>query len=76
MSNLKQVFLRLSIICAGAALFLCSGCVTVTPDIYGTMVAYKPVRSPVQIDASASFEAVDNPVETLSRGESGVHREP
>jgi len=55
----KQSLRYLTAIGAAAALLLCSSCVTVTPDIYASMVAYQPVRSPVEIDASASFDAVD-----------------
>jgi hypothetical protein len=40
-------------------LLLCSGCVIQPAGYYANMVAYEPVRSPVQIDASASIEVVD-----------------
>jgi hypothetical protein len=44
---------------AGLALLLCSGCITVPAKVYTNAVAYEPVRSPVQIDASAAVEGVD-----------------
>jgi len=58
--HIPNHYLRpIAAICTGAALLLYSGCVTVPSGTYANMVAYEPVRSPVQIDASASFEAVD-----------------
>ena len=44
---------------AGLALLLCSGCITISTGAYQNMLAYEPVRSPVQIDASAAIEAAD-----------------
>ena len=55
----KQSSHTLTVICAGLVLLLCSGCVTISANTYKNMVAYEPVRSPVQIDASAAIEAVD-----------------
>src|SRR5664279_292618 len=46
-------------ICAGLALLLCSGCVSIPAQVYVNAVTYEPVRSLVQIDASAAVEAVD-----------------
>jgi|ERR1035437_2154326 hypothetical protein len=55
----KQLSLYFAAICSGFSLFLFSGCVTISSNTYKNMVAYEPVRSPVQIDASAAIEAVD-----------------
>lgn len=44
---------------AGLALLLCSGCITLPAKVYTNAIAYEPVRSPVQIDASAAVEGVD-----------------
>jgi hypothetical protein len=58
--NIPQRFFRLISVIGGAlGLLLCSGCITVPAKVYSNMVAYEPVRSPVQIDASAAVEGVD-----------------
>jgi hypothetical protein len=43
--------------CAGISLLLCSGCVTLPTSAFTKAMANPPVRSPVQIDASATVEA-------------------
>jgi hypothetical protein len=48
-----------SAICAGLGLILCSGCVSIPAQVYVNAVTYEPVRSPVQIDASAAVEVTD-----------------
>jgi hypothetical protein len=50
----KRPLHYLGLACAGISLLLCSGCVTVPAGYYANMLAYQPVRSPVQIDASAT----------------------
>jgi hypothetical protein len=55
----KRSFLHINLICAGLALLLTSGCITMPVSTYTNAVAYEPVPSPVQIDASAAVEAVD-----------------
>jgi len=55
----KRSFGYCGAIGAGLALLLCSGCVTLPAKVYTNAVAYEPVRSPVQIDASAAVEGVD-----------------
>jgi hypothetical protein len=55
----KRSFRHFNAICAGLALLLCSGCITMPVSTYTNVVAYEPVRSPVQIDASAAVDAVD-----------------
>ena len=48
-----------SLICAGLALLLCFGCaVTLPADFFVNAMAYEPMRSPVQIDASAAVDVV------------------
>jgi hypothetical protein len=62
MQNLKQSSRYFSVICAGLALLFCSGCstipVVISTDNYTNAIAYEPVRSPVQIEASAAVDAV------------------
>ncbi len=55
----KQATHFFTLICVGLALLLCSGCVSLPAGSFSNMVAYEPVRSPVQIDAIASIEVVD-----------------
>ena len=63
----KHSFHYCCVIGAVLALLLCSGCVTIPAKTYANMVAYQPVHSPVQIDASAAVDAVDTlSPETLS----------
>jgi len=52
----KVVFL--GAVGAGFFLLLCSGCVGWDTATYKQMLSYPPARAPVQIDASASVEAV------------------
>ena len=42
---------------AGVSL-LCSGCMTISTADYNNFLAYQPVQSPVQIDASATINAI------------------
>jgi hypothetical protein len=55
----KRSFPLISATCAGLALLLCSGCITAPDKLYTDAGTYEPVRSPVQVDASAAVEAVD-----------------
>jgi len=59
MSRPKHFTLCLNAILATLALLLCSGCITISDKTYSNMVRYAPVQSPVQIEASATVEAVD-----------------
>jgi hypothetical protein len=52
----KKSLHYLCLACAGISLLLCSGCVTPVGDYKATM-AYQPIRSPIQFDASATVEA-------------------
>jgi hypothetical protein len=55
----KRSFHYFNAICAGLALLLGSGCITMSTSFFADAVAYEPVRSPVQIDASVTVEAVE-----------------
>lgn len=59
MNSSKHFFRSFSVIAAGLALLLCSGCITISEKTYEHMVAYAPIPSPVQIDANASIEVSD-----------------
>ena len=58
----KRSFHYFSAICAALALLLCAGCnsvpVVISTDEYLNVITYGPVRSPVQIDASAAIDVV------------------
>jgi hypothetical protein len=53
----KQITAYFGIVAAGTSLLLCSGCVTVPTSAFTEAMANQPMRSPVQIDASATVEA-------------------
>jgi hypothetical protein len=57
MQNPKRPLRYLCLACAGISLLLCSGCVTLPTSAFTEAMANQPVRSPVQIDASATVEA-------------------
>jgi hypothetical protein len=55
----KRFFHLIPALCAGFGLLGFSGCVSIPAQVYVNAVTYEPVRSSVQIDASAAFEAKD-----------------
>ncbi len=59
MSRPKRFTFCLNAVLASLALLLCSGCITISEKGFENSVAYTPVPSPVQIDASASLEVTD-----------------
>ena len=56
----KRSFHCFSVICAGLALLLCSGCMTESSgeyrESYKKVMSYQPTQSPTQINASATVE--------------------
>jgi len=55
-SSLSRIITAIS---AFVPLLLCSGCITISEKSFESSVAYTPLPSPVEIDASATIETTD-----------------